>query len=325
MAQQAAETRNTQSLATIENLLKGGVVDRPTVLIGAETVQVLLFREAHDFSIFRTEDTRELNEALTPRSLAARMTVRRVAFLGGKQKAAESRELQSLLRSANRASQRRVDDCWLKDNLCGVCPRCALFGAVDVSKGTVKGANIKHRIEYSTAFSLLPIEEIGESLMFNAVDEKTQKPGQAFQTRHLVDPTSLFPSVVTLRSVTVREFALALKALLMTTSYGAEGRTGGDMRNQVAGIVVGWEEAITSLELTLALADAAATGRQMDRGEVATIAETQKAYCGYPSKVTVLQSEEVEQVVTGVQGIDLDKDFLDAAYKGVQDLLTSQK
>jgi CRISPR type I-D-associated protein Csc2 len=326
MAQQTTGTQNTQHLATIRKLLKGGVVDEPTILIGAETVQVLLLREAHDFSIFRTEDTRELNEALTPHSLTARTTVRRVAFLGGKQKAAESRELQSLLRSGNKAAGRKdVTDCWLKDKLCGVCPRCGLFGAVDVTKGTVKGANLKHRIEYSTAFSLLPIEEIGDALTFNAVDEKTQKTGQALQTRHVVDPTSLFPSVVTLRSVTAREFGLAVKAILMTTSYGAEGRTGGDMRNQVAGIVVGWEEAITSLELTLALADAVAAGRQIDRSEVAATAETQKAYCGYPSKVTVLAPDQVEQVVTAVQGIDLDKDFLDAAYKDVQDLLASQK
>jgi CRISPR type I-D-associated protein Csc2 len=325
MPERTAGTQNTQHLATIENLLKGGVVDKPKVLIGAETVQVLLFREAHDFTIFRTEDTRELNEVSTPRSFTERTTVRRVAFLGGKQKAAESRELQSLLRSANTAAAREVADCWLKDKLCGECPRCGLFGAVDVTKGTVKGANLKHRIEYSTAFSLLPIEEIGDALTFNAVDEKTQKTGQALQTRHVVDPTSLFPSVVTLRSVTTREFGLALKALLMTTSYGAEGRTGGDMRNQVAGIVVGWEEAITSLELTLALADAAAAGRQIDRAEVATIAETQKAYCGYPTKVAVLTSEQVEQAVTAVQGIELDKDFLNAAYEGVKDLLASQK
>lgn len=324
MAQQAAGTGNTQHLATIGNLLNGGLVDRPTVLIRAETVQLLLFREAHDFSIFRTEDTRELNATMTPRSLTQRTPVRRVAFLGGKQKAAESRELQSLLRSANKAAGRtNVEHCWLKDNLCGVCPRCALFGAVDVSKGTVKGANIKHRIEYSTAFSLLPVEEIGESLMFNAVDEKTQKPGQAFQTRHLVDPTSLFPSVVTLRSVTACEFTLAVKALLMTTSYGAEGRTSGDMRNQVAGIVVGWEEAITSLEFTLALADS--VGEQLDRSTVATAAENQKAFCGYPSKVRVLTPDQVEPLVAAVQGIDFDRDFLDAAYSDVQDLLASQK
>ena len=326
MTQQTAGTQNTQHLATIGNLLKGGLVETPTVLIGAETVQVLLLREAHDFSIFRTEDTRELNEALTPRSLTARAPVRRVAFLGGKQKAAESRELQDLLRSANKAASRTgADDCWLKDNLCGVCPRCGLFGAVDVTKGTVKGANLKHRIEYSTAFSLLPIEEIGDALTFNAVDEKTQKTGQALQTRHVVDPTSLFPSVVTLRSVTAREFGLAVKALLMTTSYGAEGRTGGHMRNQIAGIVVGWEEAITSLELTLALADTVAAGSQIDRGEIAAIAGTQKAYCGYPSKVTVLTSEQVEQVVTAVQTIEVDMDFLNAAYQDVQNLLASQK
>jgi len=39
----------------------------------------------------------------------------------------------------------------------------------------------------------------------------------------------------------------------------------------------------------------------------------------------VFTPDQVEQVVTAVQGIDPDKDFLDAAYKDVQDLLASQE
>ena len=34
-----------------------------------------------------------------------------------------------------------------------------------------------------------------------------------------------------------------------------ESRIGGDVRNSIWGIVAGWEEVITSLELTLELAD----------------------------------------------------------------------
>src|SRR5437773_600619 len=153
------------SIEKIKEILKDGLVERPEPLIGAKTVQLVFFRQALDFTVLRTEESREINHAVTPRSMSDGTSIRRVAFLASKQKAAESRRLQSLV------------------------------------------------------------------------------------------PLTLFPSIVTLRSVTATEVALSLKAILATTSYGAESRTSGDMRNLLAGVVVGWEEIVTPLELALELSN----------------------------------------------------------------------
>lgn len=233
------------------NILSPYLVEKPRPLLGAQTVQLLLLRELLDYTVLRTEDSREINGVNTPLSIKDRKPVKRVAFLGSKQKAAESRELEALLRSACAAVKFEAKECWLKDNLCLECPRCALYGATALSEAP----NIRHRIEYSTAFSLLTFDLLTEEITFNAVDEKSQMTGQALGTRHVVRPASLFPSIVALRSVTSHELILAVKTLLSSKSYGAETRIGGDCRNTIIGIVAGWDEIITPLELTLELYD----------------------------------------------------------------------
>jgi len=151
------------------------IVEKPRPLIGAQTIQLLILREILDYTVLRTEETRELNWVHTPLSESERTVVKRVAFLGTKQKAAESRQIEYMLRTATQQNDINAKDCYLKDNLCLECPRCGLFGATSLGEA----ANIKHRIEYSTAFSLLPLEQIADEITFNAVSEKDQKTGQA--------------------------------------------------------------------------------------------------------------------------------------------------
>src|SRR5713226_4756024 len=87
--------------------LDGYLLDRPRPLIGSETIQFLLLREILDYTVLRTEETRELNSVNTPLSESDRATVtKRVAFLGSKQKSAESREMEYLLRSAAKAAKK---------------------------------------------------------------------------------------------------------------------------------------------------------------------------------------------------------------------------
>lgn len=307
------------TIEKIKGLLNGGLVERPEALIGAKTIQLVFFRQALDFTVLRTEESREINHAVTPRSTSDGTSIRRVAFLGSKQKAAESRRLQSLLASANEASGRDATECYLKDHLCGRCPRCGLFGAVSTVAGSNE-PNLKHRIEYGTAYSLRPYEEVCEALTFNAVDEKTQKTGSAFQSRPVVVPLTLFPSIVTLRSVTATEVALALKAILATTSYGAESRIGGDMRNLLAGVVVGWEEIVTPLEMALELSSGDAT--------VAAVAEALTRYkerAALKSRVAVLTEGQLDELATAVQDVELDLPFLNSAYADVDHLRAQQK
>lgn len=293
------------------------LLERPRPLIGAETVQLIMMREILDYTILRTEETRELNTVHTPLSInETDKVVRRVAFLASKQKAAESRELEHLLRTATAKASLSYPDCYLKDNLCMKCPRCALFGATSTVAGQQERANIKHRIEYSTAFSLLSHEDNATAMTFNAINDRTQTTGQALGQRFAVQPATLFPSVITLKSVTWHELVLTVKTLLSCKSYGAESRTGGDIRNTVWGIVAGWEETITSLELALELA---ANVDSLTPDTVARIIrEKYVPIAGNPKHVIVLEPAEVQALAKACAEVDLDKNFLEKAYQDVE-------
>nr|MBC7245032.1 type I-D CRISPR-associated protein Cas7/Csc2 [Chloroflexota bacterium] len=299
------------------------LVERPRPLIGAETVQLIVMREILDYTVLRTEETRELNVVHTPLSAKnSSEPVRRVAFLATKQKAAESRELEHLLRTARRAVGLPEQECYLKDNLCMRCPRCGLFGGTSVVPGQEERANIKHRIEYSTAFSLMPFEDIATRLTFNAINDRNLTTGQALGDRHAVLPATLFPSVVTLKSVTQRELILTIKTLLACKSYGAESRIGGDVRNSIWGMVAGWEEVITSLELTLELFDEMENLSPAKVLEI--IAQKYVPLAGNPDKVVVLTLEEVDALVTACASTELDRPFIEEAYKDIEKYRSEQ-
>lgn len=300
-------------IQTIQNYL----VDHPRPLIGAETVQLIFIREVLDYTILRTEEDRQLNTVVTPLSIEKPDPTRRVAFLATKQKAAESRELEHLLRTACKEAGLAVDKCYLKDNLCMKCPRCGLYGATSTESGRAERANIKHRIEYSTAFSLLPFEEISTTITFNAISDKDITTGQALGSRYAVTPATLFPSVVTLKSVTKNELILTIKTLLSCKSYGAESRIGGDVRNSIIGVVVGWEEVITSLELALELFDRqdSITPESVEQ----LIKEKYIPLAGNPDRIRVLSPSAVKELVKECVTTKLNKQFLKLSYKDIED------
>lgn len=296
--------------------LKDYFVGAPNPILSKETIQVVLMREVLDYAIFRTEETREINKVLTPVSMSRLdEQMERVAFLASKQKAVESRELARLLRTAAAEQGVVIHDCWLKDHLCLQCPRCVLFGGTNASSYLTgqNAANIKHRIAYSTAFSLAEYHEVEEAITFNAVSEQDVKTGQVLNVRNVVRPATLFPSIVSLQSVTWKEFLLALKAILGAHRYGAESRIGGDMRNRVFGIVAGWEEIITPLELTLELYDRQEEGITPEA--VTNLLESYRETAAHRSKVKVLSATEVESLVNAVGGFELKKEFIEAAYQ----------
>jgi CRISPR type I-D-associated protein Csc2 len=299
--------------------LKDYFVDAPQPILTKETIQLVLMREALDYTIFRTEETREINKVLTPVSIKeADEQIERVAFLASKQKAVESRELAQVLRTAATEQGVTIHDCWLKDHLCLQCPRCVLYGGTNASSYLTgrNAANIKHRIAYSTAFSLADYHEVQEAITFNAVSNQDMKTGQALGTRDVVKPATLFPSIVSLQSVTWKELLLALKATLGAHRYGAESRIGGDMRNTVFGIVAGWEEIITPLELTLELYDRQGGGIAPE-----TVVELLKEYensAAHKGKVKVLSAADVESLVREVRDFELSEAFIKSTYEAAE-------
>lgn len=302
-------------------------VDEPSPLLTWETIQIVLLREVLDYAVFRTEETREINTVVTPESADSSEVIERVAFLASKQKAVESRETANLLRTAAGDTGYAPPEelCYLKDYLCLKCPRCALFGGTQVSAPRDDNkANIKHRISYSTAFSLAPFQEAEQAITFNAVDEDTLRTGQALGTRNTVRPATVFPSIVTLRSVTWKEFVLALKAIFHARNYGAETRIGGDVRNTVLALNFGWEEALTPLELCLELA-ACDEDDLADAETIARILQDYGSIGAMPSRQRVCTGEDLASLLDGVREVEIGHSFLEAAYRDVDSFRDIQR
>lgn len=290
------------------------------------TVQIFLIRQTHDYTIFRTEESRELNSVVTPVSIRNPKQVTRVVFLASKQKAPETREFASMVKSLyNKINgfrerlaikedlEKSILSCELKDNLCRACPRCTLFGAVETQDSkTWERWNIKHRIEYSSAFSLETYENISEQITFNAIEEATQTTGQALNTTENILPLVNFPSIITLNSPTWQELVLVIKNLSRCKSYGAEGRTKGDVVNYITGIVVGDEEIMTSLEYVLELASK--NGGDIIADTQSVIADYAK-HASFPESVMILTPKELESFIDDIQKIKLEDSFVETAFR----------
>lgn len=307
--------------------LQNGLIEAPEPLLGAETIQIILAREIHDFTVLRTEPTRELNTVVTPTSITEMSPLLRVIFLASKQKSVESRALRSILKTAKSSLGLPDTDCYLKANLCMSCPRCVLFGAVKTERG--KQEAIKHRVGYGSAFSLMPYEDIEAAFTFNAVDERTQRTDQALGTRYTVTPATIFPSIVTLRCVTWKELIIILKTLLSTTNYGAENRIGGEIRNHVIGIVAGWEEIITPLELALELyaeytniQNKIFTANGIDLGP---ILNRYKNEAVFGDKIQILTGSDLEGLISSIKSFQINKEFLESLDKDTKNFKEKSK
>jgi hypothetical protein len=106
-----------------------------------------------------------------------------------------------------------------------------------------------------------------------------------------------------------------MKTLLACKSYGAESRIGGDCRNTIFGVVAGWEEIVTPLEMTMELYD------KKDSLDARILHEMlnnkYKALAGNPDRVTVLAPAEVDTLVKECGDTKLDRSFLDKSYNDV--------
>jgi len=282
----------------------------------SQNIQLILMRQTHDYSIFRTEETRELNIATLPNHVEDDSSVMRVAMLASKQKAPENRHYLDLVRTL--ANEEKLDDdqkeCALKDNLCQKCPRCVLFGSVSTEGGRGPRFNIKHRVAYSTAYSIETYEEISELMTFNAVNSVDQSTGQALGYTENVSPLANFPSVVTLNSVTKREFIMYLKAILSCKSYGAETRLKGDVINHVVGIVGGLEEIVTPIDVLLASAVDKNEYLKKPVEKTHEILEDFSEHAVFKDQLVILSPDQVNTLLDEVLDFDADEEFVEGLY-----------
>ncbi|MBD3158020.1 MAG: type I-D CRISPR-associated protein Cas7/Csc2 [Candidatus Lokiarchaeota archaeon] len=224
---------------------KDWFVGEPSPLAPAKYASVALLRTTKDYAAFRTEADKYTNSVATPAYDGSDEVIERALILASKQKAVERRHQSKILRAFPQNKE-----CYLKDELCLSCPVCALNGGIS-TKTEVDDISIKSRILYQTAFSVMPFEDVVESITFNAVNEKTTKTGQALGERELVKPDTSFLSVVTLLAPTLDELKFYLYAMLNTTRYGAETRGLGVIDNRLLGLVLSGTEEFSALQLTM--------------------------------------------------------------------------
>jgi CRISPR type I-D-associated protein Csc2 len=286
------------------------------------TVQILMIRQTHDYTILRTEETKELNVAVTPTSISDPTQRARVVFLASKQKAPETREFAAMIKEYYRLykleseAERAILECEIKDKLCRACPRCTLFGAVVTEQKSPiwkQRWNIKHRIEYSSAFSIEPYDMISENVTFNAVTESTQLTEQALGVTENVAPLANFPSIVSLNSPTWEELVLVIKNILRCKSYGAEGRTKGDTVNYITGLIFANEEVLTPLEYVLELS-VPEIGDDLVQATY-DIARKYGKMATFQEALRILSPEEVESFVDYVQELQPGREFVAKAFK----------
>ena len=211
----------------------------------ARYISLVVIRETKSHCIFTTEQD-VLNTASVQSGRNRQEVMERVVLFKRKQVAPERRTGKSLLR---KYEIMELDDCYLMEKLCGKCPDCLLYGAIR------QAVSQKSRLLVDNAYSIRDYDLIHERLTFQAIDEKTGRPGAAFNDRDHVRPETFFICVITLRDVTPLEFAYALLNELRTKRYGAEGTRIGYVENHVVGIIFSDAECLSNLDLTQRIYD----------------------------------------------------------------------
>ena len=228
----------------------------PTPLSPAKYATIGVVRRTLDYAAFRTEADKYTNSVATPAGRKNHEIIERAVILASKQKAVERRQQNKLIRDVFPANE-----CYLKDFLCLECPVCALNGGIRAIKGAGE-VSIKSRILYQTAFSILPFENVVESITFNAVDERTTKTDQALGERELVKPDTYFVSAISILAPTLDELKFYLYSLFNTTRYGAETRGIGIIENKLLGLVLSDTEEFSALGITMDMYDGLVAGNE---------------------------------------------------------------
>jgi CRISPR-associated protein Csc2 len=300
-----------KSLQKIANYL----VEKPEPPVTIrKVVQIFFTRTSMERALLRTEEDR-LNSVYLPLTDNPKSPhVRRIAFLAEKQKAVEGRAMRTLLQTAADLNEMKVNKCYYNEHLCMECPACVIYGAASTEDGKENNINIKHRIAYSDSVSLLPADQVIEELFFNGVDDRQMNCGQSFKNYDVVKPGTVFPSVVTLYSVTEKELVLVLKTLMGIHKYGASTRVMGRFINEITGVAAGLEEFITSPQYTMALSGMDNPLENIRENTRDILLEYKQSQCCTGDYTVILEPNEVESLVEYARTVKMDKRFLKSVY-----------
>ena len=226
---------------------------------------LVIVRETESFPVFQTDGT--LNIAKVSARLNGDNSLIRLAMFKRKQSSPERLIGRELLRRSNitqNENNEGEDYCDYNEKFCSTCPDCVYYGFAIGDSGSEKS-----KVYVDTAYSIMGYDESHQQFTFNALYEKgtmtqegTQQSGFGEQD-HII-PQVFFPSVITIKDVTVNSFAYVLNNVLRTKRYGAQTTRTGRIANRVVGIVFADGEIFSNLKLTQAIYDRLSEKEQLE-------------------------------------------------------------
>ena len=217
---------------------------------------LVVVRETESFPVFQTDGT--LNIAKVSAGLQSNNSLIRLAMFKRKQSSPERLTGRELLRRAEIAQNENSDGdsyCDYNEQFCTTCPDCVYYGFAIGDSGSEKS-----KVYVDTAYSITGYDESHQQFSFNALYEKgnMSQRGEvrsSFGEQDHVVPQVFFPSIVTIKDVTVSSFAYVLNNVLRTKRYGAQTTRTGRLSNHIIGVVFADGEIFSNLKFTQAIHD----------------------------------------------------------------------
>ena len=217
---------------------------------------LVVVRETESFPVFQTDGT--LNIAKVSAGLQSENSLIRLAMFKRKQSSPERLTGRELLRRANITQNEDSDGddyCDYNERFCTTCPDCVYYGFAIGDSGSEKS-----KVYVDTAYSITGYDESHQQFSFNALYEKgnMSQHGEvrsSFGEQDHVVPQVFFPSVITIKDVTVNSFAYVLNNVLRTKRYGAQTTRTGRLSNHIVGVVFADGEIFSNLKFTQAIHD----------------------------------------------------------------------
>ena len=217
---------------------------------------LVVVRETESFPVFQTDGT--LNIAKVSAGLQSESSLIRLAMFKRKQSSPERLTGRELLRRANITQNEDSDGdgyCDYNERFCTTCPDCVYYGFAIGDSGSEKS-----KVYVDTAYSITGYDESHQQFSFNALYEKgnMSQHGEvrsSFGEQDHVIPQVFFPSVITIKDVTVNSFVYVLNNVLRTKRYGAQTTRTGRLFNYIVGAVFADGEIFSNLKFTQAIHD----------------------------------------------------------------------
>lgn len=218
---------------------------------------LIVVRETESFTVFQTDGT--LNIAKVRGGLQNGDSLIRLAMFKRKQSSPERLTGRELLRNTGITQNEEAgedDYCDYNEQFCTTCPDCVYYGFAIGDSGSEKS-----KVYVDTAYSITGYDESHQQFSFNALYEKgnMSQHGEvrsSFGEQDHIVPQVFFPSVITIKDVTVNSFAYVLNNVLRTRRYGAQTTRTGRLANHIIGAVFADGEIFSNLKFTQAIHDA---------------------------------------------------------------------